>query len=377
MSAQPSRRQHQQNGYYTQGQSSSSSPYSAPGCSGGSSSSSNGKATSAQQPYPQQYPSRSQHQLRPGADLLGISNRDRLQRRISRTDMDFEQALMTEGTVRLQEGIDMSQLGVVDASMDSSSPFTSPASSPAAGANRSYASGTVRPLPQTPGSAARKTVAGAVGLATPTVVPPTPNHSSTNANSTSSSTSVATVGNGNGGRVQPPASPSSSSHELFYDADDGASGNTNASSANGSANNLSTSTATPMHTNSNTSNPAPSLTPSNVNTNRRSIYRSPGTSSSPDLATLLRKAREKGDVANVQKLRKEYAGLSRTKEGAPPLPDREYRPRSSTTSAGNPSSTPNSPAMARTMGRVESSMGGIGGRGGKEYGTKVRFHAVG
>jgi hypothetical protein len=33
--------------------------------------------------------------------------------------------------------------------------------------------------------------------------------------------------------------------------------------------------------------------------------------------------------------------------------------------------------MARTMGRVESSMGGIGGRGGKEYGTKVRFHAVG
>lgn len=279
--------------------------------------------------------------------------------------MDFEQALKNEGTMRLKEGIDVNQLGLFDTSGESgvSSAFTSPASSPPGG-NKGYASGTVRQLPSTPSYGARKTVAGGVGLATPTIVPPTPDHSRTNANNTSSSTSVATVGNG--AKIQPQGSPSSSSHELFYDADDGASGGTNASSANGSANNLSTSTATPMHANPNTSN----LTPSNVNTNRRSIYRSPGTSSSPDLATLLRKAKEKGDPVSIQKLKKEFPHSSKMKEAVPPLPERESRPRSSTTSAGSPRSTPNSPAMAKSMGRGESS---FGGRSGKEHGTKVRF----
>ncbi|KAF6761177.1 Sec7 domain GEF [Ephemerocybe angulata] len=261
--------------------------------------------------------------------------------------MDFEQALMNEGTMRLQEGIDMSQLGVFDTSMDSS--MSSPFSSPAAAGSKGYGSGTIR---QSPAVGARKTV----NPATPTIVPPTPGTGASSVNS------VSTVGNGAGhlGRAKGAGSPSSSSHELFYDADDGASGRSGGS-ANASMNNLSTSTATPT----NTSN----LTASNVNTNRRSIYRSPGTSSSPDLATLLRKAKEKGDPVSIQKLKKEYPHSGRPKQEAPPMPEREYRPRSSTTSG--PSSTPSSPALAKTVGRGDS-LAPMGSKSGKEYGTKSK-----
>lgn len=265
--------------------------------------------------------------------------------------MDFEQALMNEGTMRLQEGIDMSQLGVFDTSMDSS--MSSPFSSPAAAGGKGYGSGTIR---QSPAVGARKTV----NPATPTIVPPTPGTGASSVNS------VSTVGNGAGhlGRAKGAGSPSSSSHELFYDADDGASGRSGGS-ANASMNNLSTSTATPTNINANTSN----LTASNVNTNRRSIYRSPGTSSSPDLATLLRKAKEKGDPVSIQKLKKEYPHSGRPKQEAPPMPEREYRPRSSTTSG--PSSTPSSPAVAKTVGRGDS-LAPMGSKSGKEYGTKSK-----
>ena len=88
--------------------------------------------------------------------------------------------------------------------------------------------------------------------------------------------------------------------------------------------------------------------------NRRSIYRSPGTSSSPDLATLVRKAKERGGaIPNVPHYLKE-----RTRPPLPPLPihdDRPSagstttRPRSSTSHALNPlhaMSTSSSPFKA-------------------------------
>jgi PH/SEC7 domain-containing protein len=71
--------------------------------------------------------------------------------------------------------------------------------------------------------------------------------------------------------------------------------------------------------------------------NRRSIYRSAGTSSSPDLATLVRKARERGGIV--------YTPKEKCKESIPPLPppqDRptpgnaSVRPRSSTSHSLNP-----------------------------------------
>ncbi|KAJ7462291.1 hypothetical protein B0H11DRAFT_2285624 [Mycena galericulata] len=121
---------------------------------------------------------------------------DGLQRRVSRTDLDFEAALLQDGTFLLKEGLDVNTLGVE----------------------------TPSPRRGTPG--------------TPTVIPATP-------------TPVA-------GPSRVSASPSgSSSNEIYYDTED----------------------------------------PDRVAA-RRSMYRSPGTSSSPDLATLLRKAKERGGVVS-------------------------------------------------------------------------------
>jgi hypothetical protein len=87
--------------------------------------------------------------------------------------------------------------------------------------------------------------------------------------------------------------------------------------------------------------------------NRRSIYRSPGTSSSPDLATLVRKAKERGGaIPNVPHYLKES-----TKTPPPPLPTHHdspstgsttTRPRSSTSYTLNPShATPTSSSPFR------------------------------
>jgi PH/SEC7 domain-containing protein len=147
-------------------------------------------------------------------------------RRISRTDLDFEQALRAEGTVVLREGVDVNSLGV-DASPANSKGWSSPATS-------------------TP--VARTISRVALQPSNPIVVPPTPS----------------------------PA-PSSSTRLI----------NTNAaSSAVGSLLQPSSSQA---HDDD--------LEDSERQTNRRSLYRSPGTSSSPDLATLLRKAKERGGPA--------------------------------------------------------------------------------
>ena len=279
--------------------------------------------------------------------------------------MDFEQALMHNGTVQLREGIDMNQLGEVDMSMESSASIATYSSlAPPQSAGASKNQGGIRPLPSTPGASRKASGVNQI-LATPTVVPPTPKVDASFAVNQGSSM-------GKGSTVKGGGSPSSSSQELFYDADDGASSRTATSSGNASANNLSTSTATPLGNNMNAgagSNNSTNLTTSSNNTNRRSLYRSPGTSSSPDLATLLRKAKEKGDTAGIQKLRKEHPHSGRAKQEVPPMPERESRPRSSTTS-GPSSSTPSSPATVKTVGRMDAT---LGIKGGKESGTKVRF----
>lgn len=142
-----------------------------------------------------------------------------LHRRVSRTDLDFEQALRGEGTFVIKEGLDVDTLGVLDTSLASLSPFSSPS-----------------PPPKTPPF---------IGLqpATPTIVPPTPTPPSRGAPVSSSSSS----------RLRHrDSSSTSSSNDIFYDAED-----------------------------------------TSVQTKRRSMYRAIGTASSPDLATLLRKAKAK------------------------------------------------------------------------------------
>jgi hypothetical protein len=140
-----------------------------------------------------------------------------VQRRVSRTDLDFEAALLAEGTFKLREGLDVSQLG-------HDSPMPSPLRS------------------STPGRQP----------ATPNVVPPTP-------------TPVA------GPSRRPPSPPTD-------DDEDPQAG-----------------------------------------VNRRSMYRAPGTSSSPDLATLLRKAKERGTVLSP-KARASQQRRNGTEE-PPPVPN--------------------------------------------------------
>ncbi|KAK0461134.1 uncharacterized protein EV420DRAFT_1331494 [Desarmillaria tabescens] len=164
------------------------------------------------------------------------------EKRVSRTDLDFEQALRAEGTFMLKEGLDVNALGV-----ESPGPAT-----------RTFHSPRPPPKPTQP--------------ATPTIVPPTPSPVA----GPSSSIRV----------VSPPSSSSLSSGDIFFDSND-----------------------------------------VDHQVKRRSMYRSPGTSSSPDLATLLRKTKEKsGGTPNTQHK------LEKRRECGPPLPDRggNGRQRSST-----------------------------------------------
>ncbi|RPD59799.1 hypothetical protein L227DRAFT_586366 [Lentinus tigrinus ALCF2SS1-6] len=169
------------------------------------------KQTSPRPPVP---PSSFPAGLQPVAskDVNGLGGR-----RLSRTELDFEQALRAGGTVLLKEGPDVDELGA-----DLSNASIALSSSPSPPPQRGY-----------------------LGLqpSTPIIVPPTPSPGNSAARSGLASASALT-------------SPSSSTSEVFYDA------------------------------------------PEEIDyqTRRRSMYRSPGTASSPDLATLLRKAKERSGV---------------------------------------------------------------------------------
>jgi len=185
-------------------------------------------------------------------------------RRSSRIDMSFEQALEAGETVVIKEGIDVESLGVDSApSFSSSSPLSPPASS--------------RPQSMAPPQPKNS-------LASPTPRPHT---------SISASTSA-----------------SSSSNDLFYDAED-----------------------------------------PDYQTKRRSMYRSQGTASSPDLATLVRKAKQRASILPSQ-----LTGKDRRQENAPPLPAGPHAPpnpaprhrhRSSTSSSGHTVPVTTSPVMQK------------------------------
>ena len=227
-----------------------------------------------------------------------------LNRRVSRTDLDFEQALRTEGTVVLKEGIDVDTLGVTGspASVNRSYSFSqyhTPISTPV---NRSISRVTLQPP-------------------TPIVVPPSPSPA-INVSSSQMPGCNSSMNNGGGSRgasmtlgpaviSKAAVSSLSSSQELGGD----------------------TTTTT------STSDEAAA---ERIQTNRRSMYRSPGTSSSPDLATLLKKAKERGGSSATM-----VGALGRKekrREEPPPLPDLPYHhtlhhgPVSYTMGDSNPSS---------------------------------------
>lgn len=225
-----------------------------------------------------------------------------LNRRVSRTDLDFEQALRAEGTVVLKEGIDVDTLGVVG----------SPAS-----VNRSYSSSHYHTPISTPVNRSISRVP--LQPPTPVVVPPSP-CPAVNASPSPMSGANSSMNNGGGSRsagmnlgpgVSKAAapSPSSSSQEL------------------GDA---TTTTST-----------SDEATSERIHTNRRSMYRAPGTSSSPDLATLLKKAKERGGSGApvIGALGRKDRRRDRT---PPPLPDLhhtlQHGPVSYTMGDSNPSS---------------------------------------
>jgi PH and SEC7 domain-containing protein len=144
-----------------------------------------------------------------------------LHRRVSRTELDFEQALRGQDTVLIKESLDVEHLGLLDVASTLISPSKPPPSS--ASSNSSS------PAPKTPHTGFQP--------ATPTVVPPTPSPTRRPAALATGPTRSSTS--------------SSSGREVFYDAQED----------------------------------------TDLQTKRRSMYRSPGTASSPDLATLLKKTR--------------------------------------------------------------------------------------
>jgi hypothetical protein len=193
-----------------------------------------------------------------------IGNRaDANMRRSSRIDMNFEQALEAGETMVIKEGIDFDSLGEDSAPSLKYSSSSSPLSPP---------SSSSRPQSMLPPRAKNS-------LASPTTRAPA---------SISASTSA-----------------SSSSNDLFYDAED-----------------------------------------PDYQTKRRSMYRSQGTASSPDLATLVRKAKQRASIlpaSNNKDKRHEAAPPLPASSGPhPPHPTPRHRQRSSTSSSGHtmPATTP-------------------------------------
>ncbi|KDQ21537.1 hypothetical protein BOTBODRAFT_50158 [Botryobasidium botryosum FD-172 SS1] len=151
-------------------------------------------------------------------------------RRVSRTDIDFEQALRMDSTVMLTEGRDVNALGA--------GALTTPPPLPSfrSDLNSSSPSSSHRG----PSSHSRSYHKQSGHPPTPIIVPPTPDERPDHA-------------------AAPVAPPSRcfSPFDQSYDVDD-----------------------------------------HDLQTKRRSMFRSPGTSSSPDLAALVRKARERGGIVN-------------------------------------------------------------------------------
>jgi hypothetical protein len=185
---------------------------------------------------------------------------DPIMRRGSRVDMSFEQALEVEETMVIKEGIDVDSLGV------DSAPSLKYLSSPS-------------PLSPSVSSSRPQSM-----------LPPQPKNSLSPTPRAPASISAST-------------SASSSSNDLFYDAED-----------------------------------------PDYQTKRRSMYRSQGTASSPDLATLVRKAKQRASILPLgnNKDKRHDVAPPLPSPHAPPNPAPRHRQRSSTSSSGHtmPATTP-------------------------------------
>jgi hypothetical protein len=252
---------------------------------------------SSSSPRPPVPPSSFPSGLYPNGNRIRVENTNT--QRGTRIDMNFEQALKAGGTVVIKEGIDVDSLGQLDdlpapAKLHTcSSPSTSTSTS-------SRPHSIIRPA------------------ATP-LMPP--------------STSTQLKGSLPSSTYRPAASistsASSSSNDLFYDAED-----------------------------------------PDYQTRRRSMYRSQGTASSPDLATLVRKAKQRGSVLPPQLI-----GKDRRQESAPPLPTALHAPsepaprprqRSSTSSSGFPL-PPIVTSMTMSKGKVQKSQQSAGPSSGSDW----------
>jgi PH/SEC7 domain-containing protein len=230
-----------------------------------------------------------------------------IHRRVSRTDLDFEQALKGGGTVLIKEGVDIQSLGKSPISPGVNTPTT-------AGGFGSSSSGFPR-------------------FNTPIVVPPTPSPMQAQPPPPIVDISAA---EGEEGEEE-------EDHEVDID----------------------------------------------LQTKRRSMFRSPGTSSSPDLATLVRKAKARGGVVGMS-LNDEGGGVQETQMAlAPPssfhamlspTPEQK-RGRSNSTTSSAISSTDSSSQKQGTKGFKADKLLGVEGGVGNDRsrmlmrdGGKVRFY---
>lgn len=190
------------------------------------------------------------------AGMLAVSPDVKAARRVSRTDADFERALLTSETVHLHEGYDVSELGTPD--------FASPPRRPS----------------RTKGTPA-----------TPTVLPPTPR---------------------SGAQHQQDPAFSLPPGAGTYDPDD-----------------------------------------IDIQVKRRSMFRSPGTASSPDLATLVRRARDRGGVVGepVDESTEDGDGLRPSGKLFPPSSEPSSRQRTPSSVSSNFSlvSPPSPPPKTREL----------------------------
>jgi hypothetical protein len=225
--------------------------------------------------------------LHPSRDDHSRNRVETTTRRTSRVDMNFEQALQAGGTVVIKEGIDVDALGE-----DLTPPANVTFSPPTTSSSR-------------PHSMIQSTATPNVAFTTSTQFKTSPT-SPASRHPASGSTSA-----------------SSSSNDLFYDAED-----------------------------------------PEYQTRRRSMYRSQGTASSPDLATLVRKAKQRGSILPT--------GKDRRQETAPPLPPGPHapsdlpRPRNtSASSSGYPVPIVSPPPMLK--GRLQKSRQSSGPSSGSDW----------
>ena len=205
---------------------------------------------------------------------LGLPDSQGQQQRRSRTDLDFEEALASPDTIVLREGIDL-----FSPELEASISLTPPPCRPSLYGNSLGASGNGSPNPNPKG---RNTAAPLKQPGTPTVIPATPTPPRNNPlhvlTPTTSSSSNSTPFH------TPLASP-----EPSCDGEDGTSPTT-----------AQPSTQTPNPNHFEGFHPLPyDVEEKEHQFRQRSMYRSPGSASSPDLVTLLKKTKQRNGSSNA------------------------------------------------------------------------------